>query len=578
MRTRLAGLLAGLLLLTACGLPLPDGVQSAGQVAAEREESASLRVIPPGPQPGATAQDIVRGFLNAQKSPAGDHAVARQFLAPDTEWDDEQGAVVYSSRRFVEDDDSDPLTLTVRFESTARIAPTGSFQPDTSLVLESYTVARMPSGELRLTSVPPGLHLTTQDRERSFTANDIYFLARGADGGGTGRLVPDRVFLPVTSERAPALVNALLAGPTSALRPAVQSAVPAGTALASPVSVVEGVVTVDLTEQVQALESRERQRLSAQLTWTLPPTVAGVRLLSEGEPFAVPGAGEVQTREDWAEYDPAGVAPSAPLYYVHDRQLRALDGAVPETEASTARGFAVDEVAVSPLGGSVGLLTRGPDVDEIRTGPLQGPYGPPVLRREGLGSLSWGSGDQGLWALVGGPQPRVCLLPPTGAMPRTDPCDIAYERPPGAGPLTALRVSRDGARVALVFGSGAGRRLHVGRIEPSARGPRIAGVAPVAPSLANVTDVAWASGTTLAVLAAAWASQVVVWTVVVDGSSAPAAVQRPGLPGSAVSVAAAPDRPLTVSAVLDGQLRLFRDNGTLFRVQDEPGGAPAYPG
>ena len=578
MRARLLALLAGLLLLTACGLPLPDGVQSAGQVAAEREESASLRVIPPGPQPGATPQDIVRGFLNAQKSPAGDHAVARQFLAPGTAWDDEQGAVVYSARRFVEDDDADPLSLTVRFESTARIEPTGSFSPDAAPVLATYTVARTPAGELRLTSVPPGLHLTTQDRERSFTANDIYFLARGMDGAGTGRLVPDRVFLPVTSERAPALVSALLAGPTSALRPAVESAVPAGTDLASPVSVVEGVVTVDLTAQVQDLDSRGRQRLSAQLVWTLPPTVAGVRLLSEGRPFEVAGAGELQTREDWAEYDPAGVTPGAPLYYVQDRQLRALDGAVPQTEASTPGGFAVDEAAVSPVGATVGLLTRTAGPDELRIGPLQGPYGPPVLRREGLGSLTWGSGDQGLWALAAGPQPRVCLLPPAGTPPGTDPCDVAYERPPGAGPLTALRVSRDGARVALVFGTGPGRRLHVGRVEPAGGRPRIAGVEPVAPSLTNVTDVAWASGTSLAVLASAGASQVVVWTVVVDGSAPPAAVQRPGLPGSAVSVAAAPGRPLTVSALLDERLRLFRDNGTLFRVQDEPGGAPAYPG
>ena len=580
MRARLAAALAALLVLPACGgLPLPDGVQSAGQVAAEREESGALRVIPPGPQPGAAPQDIVRGFLNAQKSPADDHAVARQFLAPGTEWDDEQGAVVYSSRRFVDDDDDDALTLTVRFESTARIRPTGSFSPDGTVVTAPYAVARMPSGEFRLTAVPPGLHLTTQDRERSFTANDVYFLARGPDGGAAGRLVPDRVFLPVTAERAPALLDALLAGPTEPLRPAVASAVPPGTALASPVSVVEGVVTVDLTAQVQALATRERQRLSAQLVWTMPRTVTGVRLLSEGRPYDVPGAGVVQTRDDWAEYDPSGVAPDAPLYYVADRQLRALDGAVPESEATTPAGFPVDEVAVAPLGSLAGLLTSTAAGDELRTGPLAGPFGPPVLRRPALSSLSWGAGDLGLWAVAGGPVPRVCLVPLPGAPAVREPCDVAYEQPPGAGPLSGLRVSRDGARVALVFGTGSGRRLHVGRIEPGVAGrPRIAGVEEVAPSLANVTDVAWASGTSLAVLASSGASQVVVWTVVVDGSTAPAAVQRSGLPGSALAVAAAPDRPLTVSAVLDGVPRLYRDNGTLFRLQEGPGGSPAYPG
>ena len=101
----------------------------------------------------------------------------------------------------------------------------------------------------------------------------------------------------------------------------------------------------------------------------------------------------------------------------------------------------------------------------------------------------------------------------------------------------------------------------------------------IAPGLTNVTDVAWERGTSLAVLAAAagGGSQVVVWRVPVDGSAAPAAIQRPGLPGDALAVAAAPGRPLVVSAVLKDQRRLYRDNGTLFRRQG-PGSSPFYPG
>ena len=156
---------------------------------------------------------------------------------------------------------------------------------------------------------------------------------------------------------------------------------------------------------------------------------------------------------------------------------------------------------------------------------------------------------------------------------------LALERPEGAGPLAALRVSRDGARAALVFGIGEARRLYVGRIEPAGGRLRIAGVDPVAPALAGVTDVAWESGTSLAVLATSpGASQVVVWRVAVDGSTGPAAVQRPGLPGDAVALAAAPGRPLVVSALLDGVPRLYRDDDTLFRLEVEPGTAPAYPG
>lgn len=572
-------MVAALLLLPACGLPVPDGVQSSGPVAAEREEPLALKVIPPGPRPGASPEEVVNGFLVAQRSPDDDHAVARQFLAPGTEWDDEEGAVVYRSRRFTTDDDSDPLSFSIRYDVSARVEPTGAFALDDTPVTAAYTVGQLDSGEYRLTSVPRGLHLQSQDRERSFTAYDVYFLGRAVDGAATARLVPDRVFLPVTAERAPSLVEALLRGATLPLRPAVASALPEGVALASPVTVADGVVTVDLTGQVRELQQRDRQRLSAQLVWTLLPTFNGVRLLVDGQPFDVDGAGVVQTREDWSEYDPTGVGPSAPLFYVQDRQLRSLDGAVPDSEAASPRGFAVDEVAVSPVGGTLALRTSTPGGDELRIGPQAGPFAPPVLVRPELGSLSWGPGDQGLWALSRGEQPAVCLVPNVPDPTRPDPCDVSYERPDGAGPLAALRISRDGARAALVFGEGEASRLHVGRVEPAGGRLRIAGIDPVAPALAGVTDAAWESGTSLAVLATSpGASQVVVWRVAVDGSTGPSAVQRPGLPGDAVALAAAPGRPLVVSALLDGVPRLYRDDDTLFRLEAEAGTAPAYPG
>jgi len=571
------------LLLTSCGLPLPDGVQSAGQVQAEPDEPLQLKVIPPGPQKEASPEDIVLGFLAAQRSPEDDHAVARQFLAPDTEWDDEQGAVVYTGRRFLDDDDSDPLTFSVRYEARARVEAAGAYVLDDTAVVARYTVAQIPSGEYRLTSVPPGLHLTTQARERSFTAYDVYFLGRAADGSSTSRLVPDRVFLPVTVTAAPAkaLVAALLRGATPPLRLAVGSAVPPGTSLAARVKETDGgVVTVDFTREVADLSQRDRQRLSAQLVWTLLPTFTGVRLLVEGEPLDVAGAPEVQTLADWQEFDPDGASADVLLYYVHERRLKALNAALPRSAATEPRGLAVDEVAVSPVGGAVALLTRGEGrQDEIRTGRPAGPLSDVVLRRPSLDSMSFGPGDQGLWALAGGQRPAVCLVPLESAGAQDDFCDVPYESPDGAGPLSALRVSRDGARVALVFGTGNDRRLHVGRIEPLNGGWRIAGVGPVAPTLAGVTDVAWESGTSLAVLASSpGAAQVVVWRVAVDGSTGPQAVQRPGLPGDAVALAATAGQPLVVSAVLDGKARLYRDDGTLFRLESSPGTAPAYPG
>lgn len=241
--------------------------------------------------------------------------------------------------------------------------------------------------------------------------------------------------------------------------------------------------------------------------------------------------------------------------------------------------LAVDEAAASPLRGALGVLTRragGPD--EVRTGLRAGPFSSPLLTLPGLGSLSWGSGDHGLWVLQRGAAPGIWLVPGPDAPAGARPTMVPVERPAEVdGPLTDLRVSRDGARIALVFGTGKDRRLHVGRIEPGPAGLRVVGIVAVAPTLADVTAVAWESGTSLAVLATdPNTAGLLPVSVAVDGSSS-APVQRGGLSGIPVSLAAAPGRPLTVATVSDGVSRLFRDNGTVFRLQQE-GGMPFYPG
>ncbi len=569
-----------LLLLPGCGLPLPDGVRSAGQVQAEEQEPGRIQVLPPGPQDGASAVQLVEGFLRAQSSPGEAHAVARQFLAPGTPWDDRGLVLVYrASSPTVAPDPEQPDQVLTSLETVARISADGSYQLERRSLDERYTTGLNPAGQLRLTSVPQGLRLSPADRELSFRPYEVQFLGLTATGEAAARLVPDRVFLPVTADPAQALVEAVLRGPSLPLQGAVASAVPVGTSLVAPVRVEAGVVSVDLSAEVAALDPAARARLSAQLVWTLGPDYPGVRLLVEGKRLEVEGVGETQGTADWPAYEPFGADADAPLLYLQQRTIRNLDGPLPRSEATPGGMLAVDEAAASPQSGTLGLLTRaagGPD--EVRTGPRSGPFGPSLLTLPGLGSLSWGSGEQGLWVLQRGAQAVVWLVPGPEAPAGSMPMKVAYETPPEAlGPLTDLRVARDGARIALVFGVGKERRLHVGRVEPFEGRLRIAGITPVAPTLADVADVAWESGTSMAVLATdPNTAGLLPVSVAVDGSNS-APVQRGGLSGTPVSLAAAPGRPVTVATVADGVSRLFRDDGVVFRLQQE-GAAPFYPG
>ena len=564
-------------LLTGCGLPVPDGVQSAGEVQPQRAEPAPVQVLPPGPQAGASPAQVVAGFLNAQTSPDDDHAVARQFLAPGLEWDDEAGATVYElgSLRFAQDP-ADPTSFAVRVQATGRIAADGAFSLIDRPETEAYSVARQPDGEYRLVKVPPGLLLTRGDRDRSFTPYEVYFLGRAADGSATARLVPDRVFLPDTAEPAQALVDALLGGATDALLGAVESAAPAGTTATA--SVTDGIVSVELSEPVRELDTRGRQRLAAQLVWTLTqaPGVTGVRLSSGGEPLAVPGVDEVQDRGSWSEYDPVGVPGNGPatLHFVRNRVLRTLSGpALPDVELTRAGGLEVDQVAVSPVGATLAVITRSPAGDVLRTGPVEGPL-VQVLAKRGLRSPTWGSGTQGVWLLEPGPRPLLWRVP-TGGPAQA----VRYPQPAGAGPLTSIQVSRDGARIAMVFGAGPSGRLYVGRIEPAGGGFTVTGADRIAPDLVAVTDIGWQSGTSLVVLASrtSGAPQLLLWTVPVDGSTGPTPVPRQGLTGVPESLAAMPGQPLVVAARLEGRSVLFRESGALL-LQTEQGSFPVYPG
>jgi hypothetical protein len=579
---RHGGLLAlatvGAVVLAGCGVQLPRGVQEPGSVAAEQREGGPIQVLPPGPRRDATAAEVVRGFLRAQSNPEHRHALAREFLAPPLRetWNDRAFVVVIDpGRRTIVQDPEEPSRVVVTEVAAARVGEDGAFRLEsrTTPRPETYEVARQPTGELLLTGVPQGLRLSPEEVGRAVTPYDVYFLG----SSGQGRLVPDRVFLPANEDPAEAVVASLLSGPSSALRGAVRSAAPAGLALERPVTTDDGVVTVDVGPEARGLSPDEQVRLSAQLAWTLRSAVGGaytgLRLLVEGVPLDVPGVGPVQRRGAWADYDPDGLPPRAPAYYVADRALRSLDGGLAASEATQGGSLAVDGAAASPAG-RLALLSRTDAGWELRTGPPQGPFGDPVLSAPQLGSLSWGSGERGLWLLAPGPAPQVLLVPADSAAAAAP---VPYETPDDAGPLTALRVSRDGARIALVLGVEQARQLYVGRIEVVGAWPRITGVRAVVPELYDVTDVAWETGTSLVVLARQGGSGVAPFRVAVDGST-DEPVQRVGLPGAPESLAAAAGRPLVVSVVDEADRRvLYRDSGALFR-EVGPGSAPFYPG
>jgi hypothetical protein len=108
-----------------------------------------------------------------------------------------------------------------------------------------------------------------------------------------------------------------------------------------------------------------------------------------------------------------------------------------------------------------------------------------------------------------------------------------------AGPVSALRLSRDGARAAAVVGSGT---LVVGRVSGGQGAPSLGGFRSITPGLRSVRGVTWTAADSLVVTAAGAAGRQIVETDVDGYTPRPVALER--MRGVPVDVCGAPGRPL----------------------------------
>lgn len=561
---------AVLLLATGCSLPLSSQVHSVGEVSPEQRQGAALQVIPPGPKADATPVEAVLGFLGAQASADGQHAIARQFLTPGERgrWNDDAEVQVYDPDRLSVQalPGSAPGTALVRVvtQVTGRVRADGSYAVvPGARVEEQYRLLRQRGGWL-LDDVPEGLRLTAADLQRAFAARPVYYLAP-RPAGDLPHLVPDQVFLPVGGDAATSLVSRLLRPPSVALAGSVTTAVPEGARLGRVDDASSGVVTVDLTGVSTPPAGQQAQDLSAQLVWTLRSLGSGfrgLRLLVNSRPLAVPGEGDVQRAGEWDTYDPEGLGPNPPYFFTSGRRLRASvelpAGPATAGDVGDGRAVAVDAVAVTPDRTRVALLEGpGEAVTTVRVGPLRGQSFPVVARGHALTSPTWGSGDLGLWLVRDGRQlvrvgrDRLETVAVPG-MPR--------------GSVSGLALSRDGVRVALAVGG----RLYVGRVLLVAGTPRVVGLSLVLPTLHGVTALAWSSSTELVVLGVLTRARQVI-RVSVDGSSLQA-LNTSGL--APTQVAASSVGVLVVSGG-----RLYLAEGSSFhQVQADASQSPVFPG
>jgi hypothetical protein len=147
--------------------------------------------------------------------------------------------------------------------------------------------------------------------------------------------------------------------------------------------------------------------------------------------------------------------------------------------------------------------------------------------------------------------------------------------------FTALRVSRDGARVAMIVDDGSGTEVRVGTIVRSGSSAGIQEVQSLVPArTGSITAIAWQDAATLLVLSKDKNQDLAAWSVM-EGEKENSQTVHLDTRTGIQSIAGAPDRILA-STVPDpdnpGEVRLYdATKATWTPVARDTAGAPVYP-
>ncbi|MEO5874235.1 MAG: LpqB family beta-propeller domain-containing protein [Streptosporangiaceae bacterium] len=546
-----------------------------------------LRILPVKPQQGWSPDEVVNGFLTAMASFDDDHSALKDYLATGVRWNpglrpkvtvlDEVQVPVADTK---EGDTS--TVVQISGKKLGMILESGQYSAeDEKTFSESFTLKLVSPGRWRIAEAPESLLLKQSDVERAFRTINLYFFAPDERV-----LVPDSVFLPLVnkSDLPSQLVKSLLEGATPWLNPAVKTFFPRGTRLKGDrVRVENETATVDLTREAATGPIKQ---MSAQLMWTLKQLtdIKQLRLEIDGR-LQRPNDKDAQEPGDWQAFDPdmstSGTATRA--YMIDGGRLASYNGIDSQRVTSfestplltPAVSLTAEQAAgVSPDGRQL-IVGR---LDSARPRPaLTVPKGSRLLRP------SWDRAGN-LWIVENKPTGSALWLLRPGQVQA-----VQQEWTGLSGyRLQAIRVARDGVRVAVLVTADNKNEIRIGRIDPTSAVEPLSGFRPINASLASLTDLAWLNADTLAVLGSADAPDTVApYEVPISGGSA-IQIGSTGLNGLPKTISAsAPNQPILLG--LDSAAKGPKFQVCSQKISEEdsrfsswelckPGSAPTYPG
>jgi hypothetical protein len=269
LRALAVAIVAGLALVGCVGIPSSGGVNVGGAIKDNGE--APFADLPLGPPRNASKDEMLADFMQAANSPEGSYEIAREYLtkAAAQRWNPAASVLIRegSATQYNGSNDTVSYSVTTR----ASIDSTGVYSEQSRQSTQSLTFTfTKVSGQWRISGLADGTVVSRSSFTNVFAAQALYFFDPSFK-----YLVPDVRWFPNGSTAQSRIVSALLGGPAGWLQNGVLvSAFPQGVTLASAVEVGTNAATVDLSANVEATKTIDRQRMLQQLTHSLEKTSA----------------------------------------------------------------------------------------------------------------------------------------------------------------------------------------------------------------------------------------------------------------------------------------------------------------
>ncbi|MQA10097.1 MAG: hypothetical protein GEU98_16390 [Pseudonocardiaceae bacterium] len=531
------------------------------------------------PQQNASPRDVVRGFVDSSGATVNNHAAARVYLDSGSQstWKSDDGPVIIEDTfstvpapEAAQPKDPNERIIMLRGRNVGRLAADGSFSPSIGPYEQPMKLRRQRNGQWRIVRPPDGTVTTFSKFNANYFGVRLYFFDPDINV-----LVPDLRYVSA-SRRADLprrVIDLLLDGPSDMLSGAVTSMLDDNAATSTNVTdTADGALAVPLTG-LGELNEPTKKLLAAQVVLSLQTvTTSRIRLLSDGAPL-------IEGQPDWRTGDvpslssAAAPAPNLPGLMTDDGQVLSMSTGSPVPGPAGTGAYQVESAAQSIDGGRLAVVQRSGSGPRLRIGELGDSLQQVDLPARSMTRPTWrpalSSGEKSteVWTVVNGRQVvRVGeQANGTWASSLVNATDLN-----AFGPITELRLSRDGTRVAVVAG---GKLVVAGVVRDDQGGVTLRAPRQLQPDkLKQVVGVDWLRQDTL--VAATSLSSLPVVKLPVDGLRLDA-FDASNLTLPVEGVTAAPGRH--VVAVDHGGMSMASDVGEVWRPHPQTRGADARP-